>query len=259
MIVRTPDKRKALIEGGRRLGVILETIAHEVAPGVSVDTLDALAEKLTRENGDVPSFLNYTPDDSSRKYPASLCVSVNDEIVHGIPVENPRILKEGDVVGLDFGLKHEGVFVDSALTVPVSHTDKKSYKLMNVTANALEEAMKVAQPGAYVGDISHATATAFSGTGFSVVKELGGHGVGDHVHEEPYIANAGKSGTGERLVSGMVLALEPIANAGKASIVLDNDGYTYRTKDGSYSAHFEHTILIEDGGPLVVTRRPSEL
>ncbi len=258
MIVRTPEQRAALVEGGRRLGVILEELAKMVAPGVSTETLDEMAERLIREGGDEPSFLGYTPEGFPRAYPASLCVSVNDEVVHGIPNERPRTLKAGDIVSLDLGLTHEGIVVDSALTVPVGKVDKTAYALMDATREALEAAIAAAQLGARVGDISHATERAFVGTGFSVVKALGGHGVGGGVHEEPYISNAGKPGTGPVLEAGMVLALEPIASEGKAAVVLGNDGYTYRTKDGSRAAHFEHTILVEEGGPLVVTRRPSE-
>ncbi|HEX8947049.1 MAG TPA: type I methionyl aminopeptidase [Candidatus Paceibacterota bacterium] len=258
MIVRTPEQRAALIEGGKRLGTILETIAKAVAPGVSTEALDEMAERLIRDGGDEPSFLGYTPEGFPRAYPASLCVSVNDEVVHGIPNEHPRILKAGDIVSLDLGLTHEGIVVDSALTVPVGKLDKAGYALLSVTAQALEDAMRAAQPGARVGDISHATERAFVGSGFSVVKALGGHGVGGGVHEEPYISNAGKPGTGPVLEAGMVLALEPISSEGKAAVMLASDGYTYRTKDGSRAAHFEHTILVEESGPLIVTRRPSE-
>ncbi len=258
MIIRTDQQRANLIEGGARLGAILETLANTVVPGMSTNELNALAERLIREGGDTPCFLGYTAEESARPYPATLCVSVNDEVVHGIPNESPRILKEGDIVSLDLGLTHDEIIVDSALTVSVGKTDKKSYALMNATAVALGDAIKVAVPSAHVGDISHATEMAFAGTGFSVVKMLGGHGVGADVHEEPYIANSGRAGTGIELVSGMVLALEPIANAGKSAVALSPDGYMFRTKDGSRSAHFEHTILVEKDGPLVVTRRPSE-
>jgi len=258
MIIKTKEQRTILIEAGRRLGVVLQTLADTVAPNMPVSKLDELAESLIREGGDVPCFLGYTSEGSQRPYPATLCVSVNDEVVHGIPNESSYHLKKGDIVSLDLGLTHNGIIVDSALTVPVDGTDKKSYALMNATATALEVAMEAAQPGARVGDISHATEMSVAKTKFSVVRILGGHGVGEHVHEEPYIANVGHAGTGEELVPGMVLALEPIVNEGKASVIITNDGYTYRTKDGSRSAHFEHTILIEDGGPLVVTRRPGE-
>jgi methionyl aminopeptidase len=229
-----------------------------VAPGLSTHTLEDEANRLIAELGDTTAFLDYTPEGAPRPYPATLCVSVNDEVVHGIPNEDPRTLKEGDIVSLDLGLIHEGYVVDSALTVPVGKTDPVAYSLMNATHESLERAMEAARPGNRIGDISHATEKAFVGTGFSVVRVLGGHGVGAHVHEEPFIANFGHPGTGEEIVEGMVLAIEPIANEGKASVVIGNDGYTYRTKDGSRSAHFEHTIMVGKDGAEVITRRPSE-
>lgn len=259
MIVRTPEEREGIIESGRRLGVVLEELAKLVAPGVSTAVLDAEAERLIREGGDEPAFKGYTPEGAGRPYPATLCVSVNEEVVHGISNEDPRILREGDIVALDCGLIHKGFISDSAITVPVGKVGTQSYLLMDATRAALEAAIAVARPGARVGDISHATEQAFVGTGFSVVKVLGGHAVGRHVHEEPFIANAGHPGTGPEIVAGMVLALEPIANMGKASVVLAPDGYTYRTRDGSRSAHFEHTILVEEESTLVLTRRPNEV
>lgn len=259
MIVRTQEQKDGIIEAGRRLGVVLEEVSKIVAPGVSTEALDRLAEKLIREGGDEPAFLDYTPERAPRPYPATLCVSVNDEVVHGIPNEAPRILKEGDIVALDLGLIHKGFIVDSALTVGVGKIDAKSQALMDATQRSLEESIAAARVGNRIGDISHATEKAFKGTDFSVVRVLGGHGVGAEVHEEPWISNVGSPGTGPEIEEGMVLALEPIANMGKASVVLSSDGYTYRTKDGSRSAHFEHTIITLKEGTLVVTRRPSEL
>lgn len=258
MIVRTEQERENLIEAGRRLGEVLEAVAALVAPGVSTEELERESIRRITEGGDKPAFLDYTPEGARRPYPASLCVSVNDEVVHGIPNEAPRTLKEGDIVALDLGLIHNGIVVDSALTVPVGKVSKEAQGLLEATQNALEAAIAAAVPGARVGDISHATGAAFKGTGYAVVKMLGGHGVGKHVHEEPFIANDGYPGTGPEIVQNMVLALEPIANAGKAGVQLAPDGYTYRTKDGSISAHFEHTILVEEVGALVVTRRPNE-
>lgn len=257
MIVRTSEEREGIIEAGRRLGVVLEEVAGRVAPGVTTLALDELAEKLIRDGGDLPCFKGYKPEGASYPYPSALCISVNDEVVHGIPAEE-RVLQEGDIVSLDLGLAHKGFIVDSALTVAVGKTDKESYSLMDATQAALEAAIAAARPGAHIGDISHATETAFNGTGFSVVKELGGHGVGRHVHEEPWIGNAGHAGTGPEIVSGMVLALEPIANVGKSSVEILEDDYTFVSRDGSRSAHFEHTILIEENETIVVTRRPSE-
>ncbi|MGB4076684.1 MAG: type I methionyl aminopeptidase [Minisyncoccia bacterium] len=258
MIIRSEKERAGVIESGRRLGVVLEEVAKAVRPGVSTAELDALAERLIREGGDTPAFLDYKPERSGRAYPATLCVSVNDEVVHGLPNESPRTLQEGDIVALDLGLSHQNFISDSAITVPVGRIDEESQRLMEVTRAALEAAILVALPGARVGDISHAIESSYQGTGFSVVQELGGHGVGGAVHEEPWIANAGHPGTGPELVAGMVLAIEPIGNAGKAAVMLAKDQWTYKTRDGSRSAHFEHTIIIEEGGALVTTRRPSE-
>jgi len=254
MIDRTPEQRAGVIEAGKRLGAVLEKVAGAAGAGVTTASLDALAEKLIRDGGDTPAFKGFRPD-GARPYPASLCVSVNDEVVHGLPSD--RGLKEGDIVSLDLGLIHDGYVMDSALTIPIGKVSKQAQQLMAETQHALEESINAARPGARIGDISHATEKAFSGK-FSVVKMLGGHGVGNTVHEEPFIANAGHAGTGPEVVEGMVLALEPIANAGKGSVFVANDGFTYRTKDGSISAHFEHTILVEKNATLVLTRRPHE-
>jgi methionyl aminopeptidase len=256
MIVRTSEEREGVIEAGKRLGAVLEKVALAVHPGVTTRELDELAEKLIREGGDEPAFKGFKPDGAKVPFPAATCISVNDEVVHGIP--SSRVLKEGDIVKLDLGLSHKGFIMDSALTLPVGVVSKEAQKLMNATETALAVAIDIARPGARVGDISFATQTAYSGTGFSVVKVLGGHGVGKEVHEEPFIANAGHPGTGPEIVAGMVLALEPIANAGKAGVAIAPDGYTYRTKDGSISAHFEHTILVENDQTIILTKRPRE-
>ncbi len=258
MIVRTSEQRADLIEAGKRLGVVLEAVADAVKPGITVHDLDALSEKLIRDNGDVPAFKGYTPEGAGRPYPSTLCVSVNDEVVHGISTDSARVLEEGDIVALDLGLIHNGIVVDSAVTVAVGQTDEASYALMDATKAALEAGIAAAKVGNRTGDISHAIETAYAGTKFSIVKVLGGHGVGDKVHEEPFISNYGHPGTGPEIEPGLVLALEPIANIGKGGVMMAADGYTYKTKDGSRSAHFEHTILIEESGTTVVTRRPSE-
>ena len=259
MIAKLKEEQDALIEAGRRLGVVLHEVSKIVAPGVSTEELDLLALKLIREGGDEPAFLDYTPEQALRPYPATLCVSINDEVVHGIPNEAPRILHEGDIVSLDLGLIHKGYVVDSALTVPVGMIDERTQKLLRITRESLENAIAAARPGNKVGDISHATEKTFKGSGFSVVKVLGGHGVGAAVHEEPWISNVGRPGTGPEIKEGMVLALEPIANLGGAAVTLSPDGYTYKTKDGSKSAHFEHTIIVLKDETLVVTRRPGEV
>lgn len=258
MIITNEKERAGVIESGRRLGVVLEAVANTVAPGVTTLELDTLAEKLIRDGGDVPAFKGYKPDPAGKPYPATLCISINDEVVHGVPNEAPKVLKEGDIVSLDLGLIHDGFVTDSAVTVPVGKVDAKAQKLMDTTRAALEAAIFAAIPGKQVGDISYATEQAFKGTDFSVVKMLGGHGVGHSVHEEPWIGNVGRPGTGPKLERGMVLALEPIANEGKSGVTIASDGFTYRTRDGSRSAHFEHTIIVEEGEALVITRRPNE-
>ena len=253
MTIKNDTERVSLIEGGKRLAVVLRALKEKVAPGVTSKKLDDLAEQLIREGGDEPCFLGYTPEGANRPYPAALCVSINDEVVHGIPNESIKVLKDGDIVGLDLGLAHNGVIVDAAITVPVGEVDEITRKLLVATDSALTAGIKQAKVGNHIGDVSSAIQKEIEGAGFSVVRELGGHGVGDLVHEEPFIPNFGHAGTGSELVEGMVLALEPIATAGRARVVLALDGYTYRTRDGSRSAHFEHTLLIEKGKARIIT------
>jgi len=253
MTITNDTERENLIEGGKRLAAVLAALGAKVAPGVTSEELDDLAERLIRDGGDEPCFLGYTPEGANRPYPATLCVSINDEVVHGIPNESARTLKEGDIVGLDLGLRHNGVIVDAAITVPVGQVDDETKKLLRATEAALARGIAAAVPGNHVGDISQAIQKEIENAGFSVVKELGGHGVGESVHEEPFIPNYGRAGQGELLEEGMVLALEPISTAGKASVKLAPDGYTYRTRDGSRSAHFEHTILLEKDKARIIT------
>ena len=248
---KRPEDIEILVEAGKRHAAILTILAEMVLPGVSTHTLNETAEKLIVDGGDEPAFLGYTPEGASRPYPAGLCVSVNDAIVHGIPNEHPLILKEGDIVGLDLGVRHNGMITDSALTVPVGKIDAVAKKLIQATREAL-------RAGNTTGDIGEAIERVATSYGFPVVSELGGHGVGYRVHEEPFVPNFGTKGEGEPLVPGMVLALEPILSEGSSRIKLDRDGYTYRTRDGSRSAHFEHTIVITDGPARVLTRREGE-
>lgn len=253
MTITNDTERANLIEAGKRLAAVLRALRAKVAPGVTAEELDDTAEQLIRAKGDEPSFLGYTPESARRPYPATLCVSINDEVVHGIPNESAKMLKEGDIVGLDLGLTHNGIIVDAAITVPVGKASGETKKLLDATERALLKGIAAAVPGKHVGDISHAIQKEIEHAGFKVVKELGGHGVGDLVHEEPFIPNFGRSGKGELLKEGMVLALEPISTAGQAAVTLAPDGYTYRTRDGSRSAHFEHTILLEKNGARIIT------
>lgn len=247
------EEIRIMKEGGRRLASVLRRVAEEVKPGVSSKELDNLAERLIREVGDEPAFLNYTPDGAKFPYPATLCVSVNNEVVHGIPSDK-IILKDGDIVGFDLGLRHKGFFTDMAMTVPVGKIDKEAEKLIKITKESLAKGIAAARNGGFIGDIGEAIENFVKPHGYGIIKILGGHGVGKKVHEDPYVPNYGKSGTGLKLVPGMVLALEPVLNEGTDKVFLDNDGHTFKTKDGKRSAHFEHTILITENKAEILTK-----
>jgi methionyl aminopeptidase len=251
--IKTNEEIAILREGGKRLAFILSELAKATKVGVSTLDLDNLARKLVAEGGDESAFLNYQPKGAKRPYPASLCVSINDEIVHGIPNEVPKILKNGDVVSLDMGLIHGGLFTDSAVTVGVGEVDEAGKKLMEVTKQALMEGIKAVKDGKYVRDISYAIEKYVRPMRYGIVEELCGHGVGYKVHEDPFVPNYCLEGKGERLRAGMVIAIEPMLNEGSKHIALDSDGYTYRTKDGKRSAHFEHTIVITKNGAEILT------
>lgn len=255
IIIKTQKEIEILREGGKRLAGVLHKVKEKVKPGVSTKELDDYAVKLISEMGDTPAFLNYQPEGADKPYPASLCVSVNDEVVHGIPRED-NILKEGDIVSIDLGLKHQGLFTDMAMTVPVGVISPASERLLDITEKALEVGISVAYAGNTVGDIGSAIESfvhSQKGIKYGIVEVLSGHGVGRYIHEDPYIPNFGKKGKGEKLVPGMVVALEPMLNNGTKHVTLDEDGYTIRTADGKKSAHFEHTILITDGEPEILT------
>ncbi|MBX4210767.1 type I methionyl aminopeptidase [Candidatus Parcubacteria bacterium] len=250
---KTKEEIAILREGGRRLAAILEKVAYMVRPGVSTAALNDLAEKLVKEGGDTPAFLHYKPEGARRAYPASLCVSVNDEIVHGIPNEGSKILEEGDIVSLDLGLVHKNLITDSAITVAVGSISEVSKKLLEATKRALASGISEATVGHHIGDIGAAVQKVAKEYGFTIADNLAGHGVGYKVHEEPYVPNTGKKGNGKKLTSGMVIAIEPMLTTGGSKIKLDSDGYTYKTLDGSRSAHFEHTVAISENGPIILT------
>jgi len=250
---KTTEEIETLREGGKRHAEILRALAEMVAPGVSTLILEEEALRLIRAHGDKPAFLGYSPAGAVRPYPASLCVSINDEIVHGIPNEPGTILNDGDIVSLDLGLVHNGLITDSAVTVAVGAVDDESRKLLDFTKRALEAGIRAAKPGNHVGDIGEAINAVAEESGFSLADDLAGHGVGYHVHEDPFVPNFGVAGDGEELKPGMVIAIEPMLNVGKSAIKDGKDGYTIYTKDGSRSAHFEHTIAITEHGNIVLT------
>ena len=239
-----------LRESCKRLARILKIVASHVKPGVTTGELDALMYKLVTDGGDTPAFLNYQPFGADYPYPGSICISVNEEVVHGIGGD--RVLKEGDIVGLDGGVKHKGMISDSAITVPVGKISKEEEELLKVTKEALMAGIHAAVAGARVNDISKAIEKAIPKK-YGIVKILSGHGVGYKVHEEPFVPNFDDGVKGPKLVKGMVLAIEPMVNLGTDDVYLAEDGYTFITVDHKKSAHFEHTILITDGKPEILT------
>ncbi len=225
---------------------VLAALAGIVAPGVTTKDLDGLAEKLVREAGAEPAFKGY------RGYPCTLCASVNEQVVHGIP--SARALGEGDIISLDMGVKLNGFYGDSAVTVPVGRVSEEAATLLRVTRESLEKGIAQVRLGGRISDIGHAIQEHVEAHGFSVVREFVGHGIGSALHEEPQIANYGEPGRGPRLAEGMTLAIEPMVNVGRPAVKVLADGWTAVTKDGSLSAHFEHTVAVTRTGPLVLTR-----
>ncbi len=251
--IKTKKDIAILREGGCRHAVILRELAAMVRPGICAAELNASADKMIAEGGDKSAFLNFKPKGAARAYPASLCVSVNDEVVHGIPNEGDKILKEGDIVSLDFGLNHRGLFTDAAMTVAVGSISPELEKLLEVTKEALMAGIKAAKGGKKTGDIGAAVQRFAMTNGYGIVKELAGHGVGYDVHEEPFVPNYGEAGKGTVLKPGMIIAIEPMFNLGTKDIILADDDFTYRTADHKPSAHFEHTILVTKGNAEILT------
>lgn len=252
MIANEKDKEGLRI-AGIHLGIILQRLAKEAKPGISVLTLNEKAERMILDYGDTPAFLNYKPQGAPRAFPATLCVAVNDTVVHGIPTESNAVLQDGDIIGLDTGLIHDGYVVDSGITVPVGNVRKETMKLMRVTREALYVGIEAARVGNTVGDIGYAIEKYVKPYGYGIVRELCGHGVGEKIHEEPSIPNYGNAGEGAELKEGMVIAIEPMLNEGNKEVIFEDNGYTVRTEDGTCSAHFEHTLVITKDGPEIFT------
>jgi len=247
IILKTPDEIAVMAKASRVVAEALAVLKHAVKPGVTTDDLDRLAESEIRARGAIPAFKGY------RNYPKTLCASVNEQVVHGIP--SKRALKEGDIVGLDLGAIVGGFYGDSAITVGVGRIDEKTAALVRVTEESLSLAIEQAQVGNRLSDISHAVQRHVEAAGYSVVTEFVGHGIGRQLHEEPQVPNYGKPGQGPRLQVGMVLAIEPMVNMGGSAVRVLNDRWTAVTVDGSLSAHFEHTIAIQPSGPAIVLSR----
>ncbi len=237
-------------QANRIVAEILAELKAKVAPGITTLELDALSEELTYKKKAKPAFKGYAV--AGRVYPYTLCASVNEEVVHGMPSD--RVLEEGDIVGLDFGVIHEGFYGDSAVTVAVGKISDSTQRLMDVTRDSLYRGIEELREGNRLGDLSSAIQKLVEDAGFSVVREFVGHGIGKKLHEEPPIPNYGESGRGPRLMEGMVLAIEPMVNAGAAAVELKEDGWTAVTKDGSLAAHFEHSVAITKNGPEILSR-----
>jgi len=245
VILRSPREIARLREAGRVVARVLDALGAQVAPGMTTGELDALAEAQILAAGGVPTFKGYGG------FPAASCVSVNDEVVHGIP--GGRRLQPGDIVSCDVGVTLEGYIGDGARTFALPPVQPASERLLAVTAQALEAGLAAARAGGRVGDISAAVQGVVEAAGFSVVRKYCGHGVGTTMHEEPQVPNYGAAGRGPRLRAGMVLAIEPMVNSGGADVSVDGNGWTVRTTDGGWSAHFEHTVAITDGPCTVLT------
>ncbi len=241
IILKTPDEIEIMARASKLVAETLQVLKREVRPGITTDDLDKIAEDSIRSGGGVPAFKGY------RNYPKTLCASVNEEVVHGIP--SKRELKEGEIIGLDLGAIIDGFYGDSAMTLPVGRIPPRVAELLRVTEEALEAGIAQAIVGNRLSDVSHAIQRHAEAAGFSVVTEFVGHGIGRQLHEEPQVPNYGKPGSGPRLQVGMVLALEPMVNMGKSGVRILDDAWTAVTKDGSLSAHFEHTIAIQASGP----------
>jgi len=241
---------ESMRESCRIVAEVLRMLENHIQPGVRTDELDRLAEEFIRSEDAEPAFKGYGYD-KKNLFPASICTSIEDEVVHGIP--GSRILKEGEIVSIDVGVLKSGFFGDGARTYAVGMVSEERRHLMEVTAQSLAEGVRQAKAGNRVQDISSAVQQRVEREGYSVVRDLVGHGVGRSLHEEPPIPNFGKAGVGPLLVSGMTLAIEPMVNAGSYRVKVDPDGWTVRTEDGRPSAHFEHTVLVTQDGPEILT------
>jgi methionyl aminopeptidase len=257
VFIKSAQELTRMREAGAMLGEVLSLIAAQAKPGVRTEELDALAEREIRAKSCVPSFIGYGGGPGRQPFPATVCVSINEQVVHGFP--SNRALKEGDIVGLDLGLIHEGFHADSAVTVGVGKISPEAQRLIDCTREALEHGISAARSGARIGDISAAIQAHIQPFGYGIVREYVGHGIGRSLHEDPQVPNFGEAGTGRVLRPGMTLALEPMVNLGGWKTRVLSDMWTVITADGSLSAHFEHTICITDGPAEVFTRRPGEL
>jgi len=254
MIAHSKEEIYILREGGRRLARHVRILSEMVTPGATGAELEAKAREMVKEDGDTLAFYGYKGRKDKEGFPSGLCVSVNDIIVHSPAGQNGTVVKEGDVVCLDFGIKHRGLFTDHAVTVIAGKKhDPHDEELVRGTKEALAAGIAVARVGNTTGDIGYAVEQVAEKYNFGFPRNLSGHGVGTKVHEEPHIPNFGEPGQGEEIVENMVIAIEPMMTLGSGNLFIDKDGHSYRTKDGSRTAHFEHTVLVTKNGPEILT------
>jgi methionyl aminopeptidase len=251
ILLKSPDEIERMRRSSAIVAAILAEVASRVRPGVTTGELDALAEELTRKKGAKPAFKGYVV--GGRTFPASICISVNDEVVHGIPSRD-RVLRDGDLVGLDFGVCCDGYFGDAARTVSVGRTSPEAQRLMDVTAASLAAGIDAIRSGAHIADISGAIQDVAEGAGFSLVREFVGHGIGRSLHEDPQVPNYRTGTRGVKLSEGLVLAIEPMVNAGGPEVYVKDDGWTAATRDGRLSAHFEHSVAVTANGPYILSQ-----
>ncbi len=247
IILKSPPEIEKMRQSNQIVAEILEEVKKAVRPGITTRDLDELAETLTAKHGARPAFKGYSG------YPATLCASVNEEVIHGIP--SSRVLAEGDLLSLDFGVVYDGYYGDAAVTVPVGTVSELAERLMRTTEEALYLGIEQARPQNRLLSISAAIQQHVEARGFSVVRDFVGHGIGKSLHEKPQVPNFGVSGKGIRLQPGMTLAIEPMINAGRPDVRVLADGWTAVTKDGSLSAHFEHSVAITEDGPVILSKR----
>ncbi|MFQ5849746.1 MAG: type I methionyl aminopeptidase [Candidatus Binatia bacterium] len=250
IVLKSPQEIEIMRRADIIVAEVLEELREAIVPGVTTLALDALAEELTCKRNARPAFKGYAM--AGRVYHHSLCISVNEEVVHGIP--SNRVLREGDIVGIDFGVIYEGFYGDAAVTVGVGQVGDAARRLIQVTEEALYRGIEELHEGRRLGDLSSVIQRTVEVAGFSVVREFVGHGIGKMLHEEPPVPNYGESGRGPRLMEGMVLAIEPMVNAGCCEVELKEDGWTAVTKDRSLAAHFEHSVAITKNGPYILSR-----
>jgi methionyl aminopeptidase len=251
IFLKTPREIALMRESGRIVSEVLRLLEGFIKPGISTMELDAIAEDFILSQGGIPVFKGYSQNGRGKKFPASICTSVDDAVVHGIP--SPVKLQEGEILSIDVGVTKNGYVGDGAWSFAVGKISEEKLRLMRKTEEALYIGLREAKFGNHVHDISAAVQEFVESNGYSVVRELVGHGVGKSLHEDPPVPNFGKRGEGPRLKPGMTIAVEPMVNAGALEVFTDEDGWTVRTKDGFPSAHFEHTIVITDGEPDILT------